>query len=115
MNIQFGAYNIRVHELDNKLAVQVTADTGKVAITEDETVYPYDFPNGIHFQIGDIEEAPTPKGLKRYKFGEYSFIVGINNSGLLSLFYSKKLYVKQKLIDNIDTLTFALLVDPKKV
>jgi len=113
MNIEFGTYNIKVHELDNKLALQVISDLGKVSIKEDDTVYPYDFPNGIHFQIENIEEPPTSKGLKRYKFGNYSFILGINNSGLLSLFYSKKLYVKQKLINNLDTLTLAFLANPK--
>ncbi len=114
MQIKFGPYYIRVHELDNKLTLQVTSEAGKAGIKEDDKVYPYDFPNGIHFEIFSIEKAPTPKGLKRYKFGEYSFILGINNSGLLSLFYSKKLYVKRKLIDDIDTLTFAFLAEPKK-
>jgi len=114
MTINFGPYDVRVHELDNKLALQVTSDLGTVSIKEDDKVYPYDFPNGIHFQIEEIEEAPTPKGLKRYRFGDYSFILGTNNSGLLSLFYSKKLNVKQKFIDNIDTLTFSLLAEPKR-
>jgi len=112
MHIQFGLYTIRTHELDNKLVLQVTSATGKVSIKDSEEVYPYDFPNGIHFQIEDNDNTPMPKGLKRYKFGDYSFIVGINNSGLLSLFYSKKLYVKRKLIDDIDTLTFAFLQSP---
>ncbi len=112
MQIQFGLYNIRTHELDNKLAFQVTSETKKVSIKTSEEVFPYDFPNGIHFQIEDADNSPTPKGLKRFKFGDYSFILGINNSGLLSLFYSKKLYVKRKRIDDIDTLTFAFLADP---
>lgn len=114
MQIKFGPYSIRAHELDNKLTIQVTSELGKAFIKEDDKVYPYDFPNGIHFQIEDVDNEPAPKGLKRYRFGEYSFIFGINNSGLLSLFYSKKLYVKKKLIDNIDTLTFAFLTEPKK-
>ena len=114
MQIKFGPYFIRAHELDNKLTLQVTSERGKAFIKEDEEVYPYDFPNGIHFQIENIDKAPSPKGLKRYRFGEYSFMFGINNSGLFSLFYSKKLYVKKKLIDNIDTLTFAFLKEPKK-
>lgn len=113
MQIQFGPYNIKTHELDNKLTFQPTSNIGKLSIVENDEVYPYDFPNGIHFQIEGTEQAPIPKGLKRFKFGEYSFILGINNSGFLSLFYSKKLYVKRKLIDNIDTLTFAFLAEPQ--
>lgn len=114
MQIQFGPYNIKTHELDNKLIFQVTSNMGKVAIKEDDKIYPYDFPNGIHFKVKGIDKAPTPKELKRYRFGEYSFILGINNSGLLALFHSKKLYVKRKLINNIDTLTFAFLADPQR-
>ena len=114
MKIKFGPYNIRAHELDNKLILQVTSDTGKTSIKEDNKVYPYDFPNGIHFKIKGLDETPEPKDLKRYRFGDYSFIVGINNSGLLSLFYSKKLNIKKKLIDKIDTLTFAFFSEPSK-
>ena len=114
MQIKFGPYNIRTHELDNKLILQVTSDEGKTNIKEDDKVYPYDFPNGIHFKIKGLNESPAPKALKRYKFGEYSFIFGINNSGLLSIFYSKKLNVKKKLIDKIDTLTFAFFAEPNK-
>jgi len=114
MIIQFGPYDIRVHELDNKLALQVLSDLGTVRIKQDDKVYPYDFPNGIHFQIESDNETPEPKGLKQYKFGEYSFILGINNSGLLSLFYSRRLTVKQKFIDHIDTLTFSFLTEPKR-
>jgi len=114
MQIQFGPYNTRTHELDNKLILQVTSDAGKTAIKEDERVYPYDFPNGIHFKIKGLDESPHSKGLKRYRFGDYSFILGINNSGLLSVFYSKKLTVKKKHIDNIDTLTFKFFSEPSK-
>jgi hypothetical protein len=114
MQIKFGPYNIRAHELDNKLAVQVTSDLGKASIKKDDKVYPYDFPNGIHFQIEDIAEAPTPLGLKRYAFGEYTFILGINNSGYLSLFYSLRLHVNKKVIDNIDTLTLSFLAEPSR-
>ena len=114
MQIKFGPYNIRAHELDNKLAVQVTSDLGKASIQEDNEFHPFDFPNGIHFQIEGIEEAPTPLGLKRYAFGEYTFILGINNSGYLSLFYSLRLHVNKKVIDNIDTLTLSFLAEPKR-
>ncbi len=113
MQLSFGPYNLRVHELDNKLSVQVTSDLGSVSIKEDDTIYPYNFPNGICFQIDNIENAPTPKGLKRYDFGDYSFILGINNSGLLCLFYSLKLYVNKKIIDDIYTLTLSFLTEPK--
>ena len=114
MHIKFGSYNIRTHELDNKLILQVTSDAGKTYIKENDKIYPYDFPNGIHFKIKGLDERPNPKDLKRYKFGDYSFILGINNSGLLSVFYSKKLTVKKKLINKIDTLTFAFLSEPSK-
>jgi hypothetical protein len=113
MQIKFGPYKIKAHELDNKLIVQVTSDLGKASIKNDDKIYPYDFPNGIHFQIEDIADAPTPEGLKRYAFGEYTFILGINNSGLLGLFYSLQLHVNKKVIDNIDTLTLTFLTDPK--
>ncbi len=113
MQIKLGPYNIKTHELDNKLAVQITSDLGKTSIKEDERVYPYDFPNGIHFQIENVTEAPAPIGLKRYAFGDYSFILGINNSGYLGLFYSLRLHVNKKLIDNIDTLTLSFLGEPK--
>ena len=113
MQIKFGPYSARVHELDNKLSVQVTSDLGKVSIKEDDKIYPYDFPNGIHFQIENISEAPVPKGLKRYAFGDYTFILGINNSGYLCLFYSLRLYVHRKIIDDIDTLTLSFLAEPK--
>jgi hypothetical protein len=113
MQIKFGPYYVRTHELDNKLSVQVTSDSGKASIREDDNIYPFDFPNGIHFQIENISEAPAPKGLKRYAFGDYTFILGINNSGYLCLFYSLKLYVNRKIIDDIDTLTLSFLAEPK--
>jgi len=113
MHIKFGPYNIRAHELDNKLILQVSSKSGKVSIKEDDTVYPYDFPNGIHYEIEGVKDVQKPKDLKRYRFGEYSFIFGINNSGLFSLFYSKKLFVKKKFIDGIDTLTFTFTSEPK--
>ena len=114
MQIKFGPYNVRTHELDNKLILQVTSDEGKAHIKEDDKIYPYDFPNGIHYKIKGLDVRPDPKDLKRYKFGDYSFILGINNSGLLSVFYSKKLTVKKKLINKIDTLTFAFFAEPNK-
>jgi len=32
MQISFGAYKIKAHELDNKLAVQITSDLGEVTM-----------------------------------------------------------------------------------
>ena len=96
------------------LAIQGVFKRLKFYIKEDDKVYPYDFPNGIHFKIKGLDESADPKDLKRYRFGDYSFILGINNSGLLSVFYSKKLTVKKKLIDKIDTLTFAFLSEPNQ-
>ena len=83
------------------------------SIKEDDMIYPYDFPNGIHFQIENIAEAPTSLGLRRYAFGDYTVILGINNSGYLGLFYSLRLHVNKKVIDNIDTLTLSFLAEPK--
>ena len=112
MQINYGPYNIRAHELDNKLSVQVTSDRGRAHIIEEGTES-HDFPNGISFQIENISSKPEAKGLKRYSFGDYTFILGINYNGELCLYHSVKLYVSKKVIDNIDTLTFAFLTDPK--
>ncbi len=53
------------------------------------------------------------KVLKKYSFGDYTFILGINNSGELFLFHSVKLNIGKKVIDGKDTLTLAFLKDPK--
>jgi len=115
MIINFGPYDILTHELDNKLILQVTSSKGKVKVSEDDKVYPYDFPNGLHFKIVKPKKKPKARDLKKFRFGEYSFILGINNAGLLALFYNKKLKVKRKLINDIDTFTFAFLSEPKRL
>ncbi len=112
MQINYGPYNIRTHELDNKLSVQVTSDLGKVHIIEEGTGE-HDFPNGISFQLKNASSKPEAQGLKRYSFGDYTFILGINYNGELCLYHSVRLYVGKKVIDNIDTLTLAFLSDPK--
>jgi len=112
MQVNYGPYNIRIHELDNKLSVQITSDLGKVHI-KDEEKHEQNFPNEICFKIESSSEKPTSVGLKRYSFGDYTFILGINYCGELCLFHSVKLYVSQKLIDNIDTLTLSFLSEPK--
>ena len=112
MQICYGSYKIRTHELDNKLSVQVTSDLGKVKII-DEGRDAHDFPNAISFHIENAKEKPEAKGLKRYSFGDYTFILGINYNGELCLYYSVKLYIGKKVIDNIDTLTLAFLTEPK--
>lgn len=112
MQINYGSYKIKTHELDNKLSVQVTSELGDVHLME-ESHDAHDFPNGISFQIKNAFNKPEAKGLKRYSFGEYSFILGINNNGELCLYHSVKLYVGKKVIDNIDTLTLSFLSEPK--
>jgi hypothetical protein len=91
MQINYGSYIIKTHELDNKLSVQVTSDLGKVGIKE-EGNHEHNFPNEICFQIENPSEKPVAKGLKRYSFGDYTFILGINNNGELCLFHSVRLY-----------------------
>ena len=112
MQIKFGPYNIRTHELDNKLSVQVTSDLGDVKMKEEDT-HERNFPNEICFKVTDSAETPEARGLKRYSFGDYTFILGINYSGELCLFYSVRLYIGKKVIDNIDTLTLSFLTEPK--
>ncbi len=112
MQLNFGSYNIRIHELDNKLSIQVTSDLGNVNIQEEKT-RPGDFPNEVCFHINNSSEKPQAKGLKRYSFGDYTFILGINNSGELFLFHSVRLYIGKKVIDGIDTLTLSFLSEPK--
>ena len=112
MQIIYGSYKIRAHELDNKLSVQVTSELGKVHL-KDEDTHSASFPNEMCFQIENAYERPEAKGLKRYSFGEYTFVLGINYNGELCLFHSVRLYVGKKVIDNIDTLTLAFLSEPK--
>ena len=112
MQVNYGPYLIKTHELDNKLTVQVFSDLGKVVIRDEQNT-PSDFPNAIHFHIEDVTQAPEAKGLKKYSFGEYTFILGINNSGELVLFHSVKLGVGRKVIDGTDTINLAFLKDPK--
>jgi len=112
MQIQFGSYNIRTHELDNKLSVQVTSDLGTVHLKEEDT-HAHNFPNEICFKIDSDSQIPEAQGLKRYSFGDYTFILGINYSGELCLFYSVRLYVGKKVIDGIDTLSLSFLSEPK--
>ncbi len=112
MQIQFGAYTIKTHELDNKLSVQITSELGEVSI-HDAGKGPHDFPNAIGCKINNPEVTPEAKGLKRYSFGEYTFILGINYAGDLLLFHSVKLYVGRKVIDGRDVLTLSFLTEPK--
>ena len=113
MQINYGPYKIRAHELDQKLTVQVTSELGEVRI-EDDKNDAHDFPNGICFHMDNPSEKPEAKGLKRYSFGEYSFILGIANSGELFLYYSVRLSVGKKVISGIDTINLAFLKDPKQ-
>ena len=112
MKIEFGSYTLRVHELDNKLSVQVSSELGEVEMIDGQQ-RSYDFPNGICFKVKDSSKDIEAKGLKRFSFGEYTFILGINYSGELFLFHSVKLYISKKLIDGKNTLTLAFLTEPK--
>ena len=112
MEISYGPYTIKTHELDQKLSVQVTSELGEVSMKADNH-RPHDFPNAICFTINDISEKPEPKGLKKYAFGDYTFVLGINNAGELFLFHSVKLSVGKKVINGKNTLTLAFLKDPK--
>jgi len=112
MQITYGPYIIKTHELDNKLSVQVTSELGDIHMRAQNN-RSHDFPNGICFYLTDAKEQPEPRGLKKYSFGEYTFVLGINNSGELFLFHSVKLTVGKKVIDGKDTLTLAFLKDPK--
>lgn len=112
MQINYGPYIIKTHELDNKLSVQVLSDLGEVSMKVDNN-RSHDFPNGICCYIENPSEKPEPKGLKKYSFGEYTFILGINYSGELFLFHSVRLSVGKKVIEGKNTLTLAFLKDPK--
>jgi hypothetical protein len=112
MQFSFGAYTIKTHELDQKLSVQVTSELGEVHLTNEDH-RTSDFPNEVCFHIKNPFQKPEAKGLKRFAFGDYSFILGINYAGELFLFHSVRLNVGKKLIDGKDTLTLAFLKDPK--
>ena len=112
MKIDFGAYTIKTHELDNKLSVQITSKLGKVTM-HDSGKGPHDFPNAVGCQVDTSGEKPAAKGMKRFAFGEYTFILGINYDGDLILFHSVKLKVGRKLIRGKDTLTLSFLSEPK--
>jgi len=112
MKVSFGVYELNIHELDNKLSVQVSSTLGEVEMIDGQQ-RPYDFPNGICFKVKDTQTSIEAKGLKRFSFGEYTFILGINYSGELFLFHSVKLYIGKKLIDGKNTLTLAFLTEPK--
>lgn len=112
MQFTFGSYNIKVHELDQKLSVQVTSDLGEVRLNSDDK-RTSDFPNEVCFYIENPTQTPEATGLKRFAFGDYTFIMGINYAGELFLFHSVKLNVGKKVINGKDTLTLALFKDPK--
>ncbi|MFT7824502.1 MAG: hypothetical protein ABXS92_07055 [Sulfurimonas sp.] len=112
MQFSFGDYKIRVHELDNKLSVQLTSELGEVYLVNDEQRSSA-FPNEVRFQVKNPIRQPEAVGLKRFAFGEYTFILGVNYSGELFLFHSVKLTIGKKVIEGKDTLTLAFLKDPK--
>lgn len=111
MQINYGPYLLKAHALDNKLTVQVFSELGKVAI-RDEKNGADDFPNAIHYHIQESTQIPQAKGLKKYTFGEYTFILGINNAGELVLFHSVRLKVGKKVIEGTDTINFSIFKDP---
>ena len=110
MQFTFGDYTVRTHELDQKLSVQVTSELGEVQLNDDDQ-RTSDFPNEVCFHIMNPTQKPEAKGLKKFTFGDYTFILGINYAGELFLFHSIKLNIGKKLIDGKDTLTLALLKD----
>lgn len=112
MKISFGVYEIYAHELDQKLSIQISSDLGEVYLNNDDN-RSSDFPNEICFRIDNPSQDIDAKGLKKFSFGKYRFILGINYSGELFLFHSPKLNVGKKLIDGKDTLTLAFLKEPK--
>jgi hypothetical protein len=112
MQFTFGSYTIRTHELDQKLSVQATSKLGEVHLNNNDN-RTSDFPNEVCFYIENPSQKPEAKGLKKFAFGDYSFILGINYAGELFLFHSVKLNIGKKLIDGKDTLTLALLKDPR--
>ena len=112
MQFTFGDYTIRAHELDLKLSVQVTSELGEVYLNNNDN-RTSDFPNEVCFYIENPTQKPEAKGLKKFIFGDYTFILGINYAGELFLFHSVKLNVGKKIIEGKDTLTLAFLKDIK--
>lgn len=112
MKISFGAYEIKAHELDQKLSIQVSSELGEVYLSSDDN-RSSDFPYEVCFTVENPSTKIEAKGLKKFSFGSYRFILGINYSGELFLFHSAKFIVGKKLIDGKDSLTLALLKDPK--
>lgn len=112
MQFTFGDYTIRTHELDQKLSVQITSGLGEVHLNNSPS-RTNDFPNEVSFHITDPSQKPEAKGMKKFVFGDYTFILGINYAGELFLFHSVRLNVGKKLIDGKDTLTLAFLKDIK--
>ena len=112
MRISFGAYNIWTHELDQKLSVQITSDLGEVHVNSDES-RESDFPNEVCLHIDNPSGEIEAMGLKKFAFGQYTFILGINFKGELYLFHSVLLNVGKKVIDGKDTLSLAFLKEPK--
>ncbi|MDM5263651.1 hypothetical protein PF327_05510 [Sulfurovum sp. XTW-4] len=110
MQFTFGDYTIKTHELDQKLSVQVTSELGEVLLNDDDK-RTSDFPNEVCFYIKNPTHKPEAKGLKKFIFGDYTFILGINYAGELFLFHSVKLTIGKKRIDGKDTLTLAFLKD----
>ena len=110
MQFTFGDYTIRTHELDQKLSVQVTSELGEVYLNDDDK-RTSDFPNEVCFYIKNPTKKPEAKGLKKFIFGDYTFILGINYAGELFLFHSVKLTIGKKIIDGKNTLTLAFLKD----
>ncbi|WP_309497862.1 hypothetical protein [Sulfurovum sp.] len=112
MQFTFGSYTIKTHELDQKLSVQVTSELGEVHLINNDN-RKSDFPNEVCFDIENPSQQPEAKGLKKFTFGDYTFILGINYAGELFLFHSVKLHIGKKIIDGQDTLTLALIKDLK--
>ena len=110
MQFTFGSYTIKTHELDQKLSVQVTSELGEVHLNNNDN-RTSDFPNEVCFYIDNPTQKPQAKGLKKFTFGDYTFILGINYAGELFLFHSVNLYVGRKVINGKDTLTLAFLKD----
>jgi len=113
MQFQFGDYTLRTHELDQKLSIQVSSELGEVLLNENDQ-RTSDFPNEVCFYIENPTDKPDAKGLKKFSFGEYNFILGINYAGELFLFHSVSLHVGKKLIDGKNTLTLAFQKDFSK-
>jgi hypothetical protein len=112
MQFTFGSYTIKTHELDQKLSVQVTSELGEVHLNNNDN-RTSDFPNEVCFYIENPTQKPDAKGLKKFSFGDYTFILGINYAGELFLFHSINLNVGRKVINGKNTLTLAFLKDLK--